>query len=60
MEVRVQSILSNYVSAEEIKDFRNVTASYDTNNPKQLNIAFDIVPLFEIKWVHVTIGKYIS
>lgn len=59
-QVRVQSILSNYVSAEEIKDFRNVTASYDTNNPKQLNIAFDIVPLFEIKWVHVTIGKYIS
>lgn len=59
-QVRVQSILSNYVSAEEIKDFRNVTASYDANNPKQLNIAFDIVPLFEIKWVHVTIGKYIS
>lgn len=59
-QVRVQSILSNYVSAEEIKDFRNVTASYAENNPKQLNIAFDIVPLFEIKWVHVTIGKYIS
>lgn len=59
-QVRVQSILSNYISAEEIKDFRNVTASYDANNPKQLNIAFDIVPLFEIKWVHVTIGKYIS
>lgn len=59
-QVRVQSILSNYVSAEEIKDFRNVTASYDANNPKQLNVAFDIVPLFEIKWVHVTIGKYIS
>ena len=59
-QVRVQSILSNYVSAEEIKDFRNVTASYDANNPKQLNIAFDIVPLFEIRYVHVTIGKYIS
>lgn len=59
-QVRVQSILSNYVSAEEIKDFRNVTASYDANNPKQLNIAFDIVPLFEVRYVHVTIGKYIS
>lgn len=59
-QVRVQSILSNYVSAEEIKDYRNVTASYDANNPKQLNIAFDIVPLFEIRYVHVTIGKYIS
>lgn len=59
-QVRVQSILSNYVSAEEIKDYRNVTASYDANNPKQLNIAFDIVPLFEVRYVHVTIGKYIS
>lgn len=59
-QVRVQSILSNYVSAEEIKDYRNVAASYDPNNPKQLNIGFDIVPLFEVKWVHVTIGKYIG
>ena len=59
-QVRVQSILQNYISAEEIKDYRNVQASYDPTNPKQLNISFDIVPLFEIKWVHVTIGKYIN
>ena len=59
-QVRVQSILQNYISAEEIKDYRNVQASYDPTNPKQLNISFDIIPLFEIKWVHVTIGKYIS
>lgn len=59
-QMRVQSILSNYASAEEIKEYRNVTASYDANNPKQLNISFDFVPLFEIKWVHVTIGKYIN
>lgn len=59
-QVRVQSILANYVSAEEIKDYRNVQSSYDPNNPKQLNISMDIVPLFEIKWVHVTIGKYIG
>lgn len=59
-QVRVQSILSNYVSAEEIKDYKNVQASYDPNNPKQLNISFDIIPLFEIKWVHVTIGKVLN
>lgn len=59
-QVRVQSILDNYVSAEEIKDYRNVQASYDPNNPKQLNISFDFIPLFEIKWVHVTIGKFIG
>lgn len=59
-QVRVQSILQNYISAEEIKDYKNVTASYDQNNPKQLNISFDIIPLFEIKWVHVTIGKVLS
>jgi hypothetical protein len=59
-QVRVQSILDNYVSAEEIKDYRNVQASYDSNNPKQLNISLDFIPLFEIKWVHVTIGKFIG
>lgn len=59
-QVRVQSILQNYISAEEIKDYRNVQASYDPTNPKQLNISFDVVCLFEIKWVHVTIGKYIN
>ena len=59
-QVRVQSILDNYVSAEEIKDYRNVQASYDPNNPKQLNISFDFIPIFETKWVHVTIGKFIS
>lgn len=59
-QVRVQSILANYVSAEEIKDYKNVQASYDPNNPKQLNVSFDIIPLFEIKWVHVTIGKVLS
>lgn len=59
-QVKVKFILENYVSAEEIKDFRNVTSSYAENNPKQLNISFDIVPLYEIKWIHVTIGKYIN
>lgn len=59
-QVRVQSILSNYVSAEEIKDYKNVQASYDPTNPKQLNISFSFIPLFEIKWVHVTIGKVLS
>lgn len=59
-QVRVQSILANYVSAEEIKDYKNVQASYDPTNPKQLNVSFSIIPLFEIKWVHVTIGKVLS
>jgi len=59
-QVRVQSILRNYVEAEEIKDFKNVQASYDTNNPKQLNISFSFVPLFEVKWVFVTIGKVLN
>ena len=59
-QVRVQSILDNYVSAEEIKDYKNVQASYDPNNPKQLNISFDFIPLFEIRLVHVTIGKVLS
>lgn len=55
-QVRVESILSNYVAVEEIKDFRNVTANYNANNPKQLDITFTYLPLFEIKWVFVNIS----
>ena len=55
-QVKVESILANYVSVEEIKDFRNVTANYNANNPKQLDITFTYLPLFEIKWVFVSIS----
>ena len=55
-QVKVESILSNYVAVEEIKDFRNVTANYNANNPKQLDITFTYLPLFEIKWVFVSIS----
>lgn len=55
-QLKTQSILRNYVQAEEIKDFRNVSASYDPTNPKQLNISFTYLPLFEIKWVQVTLN----
>lgn len=55
-QVKTESILSNYVSAEEIKDFRNVAASYNANNPKQLDVSFTYLPLFEIKWVQVAIS----
>lgn len=55
-KVKTESILTNYVSVEEIKDFRNVTANYAANNPKQLDISFQYLPLFEIKWVNVSIS----
>lgn len=55
-KVKTESILTNYVSVEEIKDFRNVTANYAANNPKQLDISFQFLPLFEIKWVAVSIS----
>lgn len=55
-QVRTQSILQNYVIAEEIKDYQNVKSSFDKNNPKQLNISFDYIPLFETKYVHVTLN----
>lgn len=55
-QVKTESILANYVTAEEIKDFRNVTANYASNNPKQLDISFQYLPLFEIRYVAVSIS----
>ena len=59
-QCRVQDILDKFIDAEEIKDYKNVQASYDPQNPKQLNVSFDYVPLFEVKWVHCTIGKVLE
>lgn len=55
-QVKVQSILDNFITSGEINDYRNVTAGFDSQNPKQLNIAYSFVPVFEVKWVQVNIS----
>ena len=55
-QVKVQSILDNFITSGEINDYRNVTAGFDAQNPKQLNISYEYIPIFEVKWVQVRIG----
>ena len=54
--VKVQSILSNFIEAGEIKDYRNVVAGFNAKNPKQLDVSFTYLPIFEVKWVQVSIS----
>lgn len=54
------SILSNFVSSGEIDNYRNVTGAYNKANPKQLDISFEIKPIFELKWIKVTIATYVA
>ena len=54
------SILSNFVSMGEISSYRNVTGAYNATNPKQLDIAFEYRPIFEIKWIKVTMSTYVA
>lgn len=55
-QLKVQSILNNFITAGEIKDFKNITTGFDTINPKQLNVSFTYLPLLEIKWVQVNLS----
>lgn len=59
-QMRTQDLLDKLIGSEEIKDYRNVMSSFDAQNPKQLNISFEFVPIFETKYVHVTIGKVLG
>ncbi|MCM1260540.1 MAG: hypothetical protein NC222_06255 [Staphylococcus sp.] len=54
------SILTNFVSMGEIGAYRNVSGAYDSVNPKQLNIAFEVRPIFELKWIKVTMSTYVA
>lgn len=54
------SILSNFVESGEINGYRNVTGAYNKANPKQLDLAFDVRPIFELKWIKVTISTYVA
>ena len=59
-QVKTESILANYVQAQEIADYRNVTAAKDPTNPKQLNISLEFLPLFEVKYVQVELNISIN
>ena len=54
------SILANFVSMGEISAYRNVTGAYNSVNPKQLDIAFEYRPIFEVKWIKVTMSTYVA
>ena len=54
------SILSNFVDMGEIAEYRNTTGAYNSVNPKQLDIAFEYRPIFEVKWIKVTMSTYVA
>lgn len=59
-QIKTKSILDNFVQSGEISDYRDVIAAYDSSNPKQLNISYTYLPIFEIKWVQVSISININ
>lgn len=52
------SILRNFVSSGEIGAYKDVSGAYNSSNPKQLDITFSYRPIFEIKWIKVTLSTY--
>ena len=56
----VAFILSNFVSSQEINAYKGITASFNADNPKILEISFSYIPILEVKWVDVQIGINIA
>lgn len=54
------SILSNFVANGEIGGYKDVSGAFNSENPKQLDIVFSVRPIFEVKWIKVTMSTYVA
>jgi hypothetical protein len=53
IETAVNSILAAMLSQGIITKYANVKAFVDSTDPRQVNVTFDITPIFPLKWVYI-------
>lgn len=58
VEVATTQILKSLVAQELITAFANVRATRDSVEPRQVNVSFDIQPVFPLNWIRIdfTVG----
>lgn len=58
VQVTTTSILEQLVSQGILNAFANVNAVVDPNEPRQVNVSFDVQPVFPLNWIFIrfTIG----
>lgn len=58
--VMTDSTLEGFKNIQEIKNYRNVSASFNSSNPKLLEVTAQILPLLETKWVDIYLSTYLE
>lgn len=53
MESATKSILAQLVSQGYITTYQNVKVAVDPNEPRQVNVSFDITPIFPLNWIFI-------
>ena len=54
IEASVQSILQNFISSSIITAFRGISAKLDSVDPRQVNVSFEVAPVFPLRFIQVT------
>ena len=50
----VQAVLGNLVTSEIVTAFKNVQASINISDPTQIDVAFEISPVFPLNFILIT------
>jgi hypothetical protein len=60
IQASVQAILSNFISSTLITAFRNISAKLDSVDPRQVNVSFEIAPVFPLRFVNVSFSIFVN
>lgn len=60
IEASVQSILQNFISSSIITAFRGISAKLDSVDPRQVNVSFEVAPVFPLRFIQVTFSIFVN
>jgi len=60
IEASTQAILSNFLNSSIITAFRNITAKLDTVDPRQVNVSFEVSPVFPLRFINVSFSIFVN
>lgn len=60
IEASTQAILTNFINSTLITAFRNISAKLDSVDPRQVNVSFEISPVFPLRFIQVTFSIFVN
>lgn len=56
VKTTTQSLLNSFITSQDITDYSNLSVVVDGTDPRQINVAFQIRPTWDVNWVWVKFG----